>query len=131
VTARRTPPPKNPVTLPAREAFMLYMKHWQELLGLMDWRISLSTKPAKKTNMAEVGRHYEARLAVIYLGEDFGPVSVDDDSLSEIALHEALHILLYELLEVRRDDEVPEDVVASIEHRVIHILVGLLAGKGH
>jgi hypothetical protein len=128
VTARRAPA-KNPVTLPAREAFMLYMRHWQEHLGLIDWRISLATKPAKKANMAEVHRDYKARLATVFLGEDFGPVSVDDESLAEIALHEVLHILMFELLEVRRDDEVPEDVVDSVEHRVIHVLVGAITGR--
>lgn len=123
---------KNPVTPDAREAFMLYMQEWQERLGLVDWRISLDAKPAARANMAEVASlDYESRIAVVRLGEDFGTVAVDDLSLEQIAAHEVFHILLKPLITCASDPKCPDDVTNSEEHRVIHILVRLLVGKGH
>jgi len=121
--------PKHPVTPPARDAFLLYVRHWQERLGLLDWRIVVSAKPAAKAHMAEVASmDLAARLASLRLGADFGSVPVGDASLEELALHEVLHVFLHELIECCRDDDVPADVVASVEHRVIHLLCRLLAG---
>jgi hypothetical protein len=131
MTARRKPP-TNPVTLPAREAFILYVREWQERLGMADWRVTVSDKPAARANMAEVVRmDYMARLASIRIGTDFGSATVGDESLEQVALHEMLHVFLKSLIEIAGDENCPADVLASEEHRVIHILVGLLAGKGH
>jgi hypothetical protein len=124
--------PANPVSLPAREAFVLYVREWQERLGLSDWRISVSSKPAARANMAEVASvDYQARLAVIRIGTDFGSAHVGDESLEQVALHEVLHVFLKSIIEIAGDEACPADVLASEEHRVIHVLVGLLAGKGH
>jgi uncharacterized protein YecE (DUF72 family) len=41
---KKTPaPPANPVTQEARDCFALFVKKWQELLGLRDWRIEPSS----------------------------------------------------------------------------------------
>lgn len=123
---------KNPITPSAREAFVLYVREWQERLNLSDWRIHVDNTPAENSNMAEVVRmDYESRLAVIRIGADFGSVTVDDESLEKIACHEVFHVFLHSLLECAGDGNCPDDVIASEEHRVIHVLVNLLVGKGH
>jgi hypothetical protein len=123
---------KKGITPPAREAFILYVRQWQERLNLHDWRISVSAKPAAKANAAEVAiLDLEARLASIRIGTDFGSLPIDDQSLDEFALHEVLHIFLFEFKSLcRHECVVAEDVLMSSEHRLIHSLVHVLAKGG-
>lgn len=122
--------PANPVTPPAREAFVLYLKHWQERLGLIDWRIVVSAKPAAKTDMAAIhGMDYEARLAPVRLGPDFGGLPVTDESIEALAVHELGHVMLKELIVLCRDPKVPDDVIYAAEHRVINAYTHALTGR--
>jgi hypothetical protein len=129
VTAARKRP-LHPVTPPAREAFLLYVHTWADRLGLQDWRITVSAKPAAKANMAEVHEvDYEARLAVLRIGEDFGSAPVNDESIEETALHEVLHVFLKELIYLASDQNLDDDVLNSAEHRVIHSLIRALKAQ--
>jgi hypothetical protein len=121
---------RSAVTPAARDAFLLYVHQWQERLGLLDWRVVVSQKPAGRANMAEVASiDLEARLATIRIGRDFGDsVPVNDASLEALALHEVLHVFLFEFKSMHSHEKtMPDDMAMSAEHRVIHTLVNLLA----
>lgn len=74
-------------------AFDEYIKKWQGILSLNDWRIERSTRRPKK-NMAEVVFNDGAMLATYAIGQNFGSAEVTPDSLERTALHEVLHVCL-------------------------------------
>ncbi len=117
--------PRNPVTADDREAFKTYLLLWQDRLGLQDWRVHLAGKPATGGNMAEVTCDHKARLANVKLGKDFGGTPVTAESLEGTALHELLHVLLYEIHN-QVDIGLKDEQLDSAEHRVIHVLERLL-----
>jgi hypothetical protein len=121
-----TTPPRNPLTESDKDAFDVYLLHWQEVLGLIDWRIRRSRKkPAAKANMADIKIYHVPRMANVFLGDDFGGMPVTDESLSEVALHECLHVLLAELVN-QVDYGIEGAARDSAEHRVVHVLEKLL-----
>jgi hypothetical protein len=126
-----TKKPANPVKQADSDAFDLYLLKWQDRLNLNDWRIERSPKPAR-TSLAEVSSmDLKARLAIYKIGADFGDTKpVTSQSLEEIACHEVLHVLLYELIAFARDPKSQDVDVDSAEHRVIHTLVRLLVPEG-
>lgn len=116
--------PTNPVTPEAREAFLLYLQEWRERLGLHDWRVVLSEKPS--TAAGDVRCNLEARLATIRLGTDFHNEPVNDETIEDTAVHELLHVLLFEFKTFAQNPASNEADVRSAEHRVIHALLNLL-----
>jgi hypothetical protein len=100
-------PPANPVTKAHAQQFSACVDFWANVLGLGDWRVVVSD--------------LEQRSATIRLGADFGPASVTARSLSELALHECLHIFLHEFKEVVQAN-VTQDDILSAEHRIINVL---------
>jgi hypothetical protein len=113
----------NPVGDAHLAAFRRYIIIWQAKLNLQDWRIIESK--ARSKSMAEVTRELAPRLARWKLGTHFGQEPVTSYTLEATALHELLHILLKELIEVARSDHCAEDI-ESAEHRVINTLEKLL-----
>jgi hypothetical protein len=124
-------PPRSPVPPEADAEFTKCVEHWQDVLGLSDWRIHVSkVRSARKEVMAELWNcDYEQRNATIRLGTDFGGYDVTHDTLNETALHEVLHIFLKELIELARDENTAADVLRSAEHRIINVLELQLAIK--
>jgi hypothetical protein len=84
-------------------------------------------KPAKAA-MASVEFTPAARLAVYRLG-DFGAEKITPDSLDKTALHELLHIFLYDLLCVATDRQASDEDREMQEHRIINLLEALLSNK--
>ena len=118
---------QNPVTDADADKFQAYMEFWQERLGLLDWRIVRS--PKRCANMAEVyKRDAEARLACYRVGSHFGAEQVNDYTLESTAVHEMLHILLTELIDLARSGADAKQVMAA-EHRVVHTFERLLVPK--
>ena len=110
------PPEANPV-LPEHVAlFDERMKHWQERLNLNHWRIERSPGRPKGV-MTDVAFDGDAMLANYRVGRSFGGSPVTLETIDATALHESLHILLFDL----RTN--PSDVT---EHGVINILEKLL-----
>ena len=102
--------------------FDKYVAHWQDVLNLHDWRIERGSRAAKAA-MASVEFDDGARLATVKIG-DFGSAVVDSESLSITALHETLHVFLYDLIQTARNNN---DVRLELdEHRVINVLEKLL-----
>jgi len=102
--------------------FDAHIEHWQTLLNLHDWRIERGTKPAKNA-MASVEMDDGARLATLRLG-DFAGTPINSQSLSMTALHEVLHVFLYDLIQTARANN--DSRMENEEHRVINVLEKLL-----
>jgi hypothetical protein len=107
------------------ELFAQSVKKWQQVLSLGDWRIERGQKPAKAA-MASVEFNEAARLATYRLG-DFGAEKITPDSLDRTALHELLHIFLYDLMCVATDPKSSDEDIEMQEHRVINLLENLLS----
>jgi hypothetical protein len=105
--------------------FAQSVKKWQQVLSLGDWRIEKGMKPAKAA-MASVEFNEQARLATYRLG-DFGAEKITPDSLDRTALHELLHIFLYDLMCVATDPKSSDEEIEMQEHRVINLLENLLS----
>ena len=107
------------------QVFAQSVKKWQQVLSLGDWRIEKGSKPAKEA-MASVEFNQTARLATYRLG-DFGAEKITPDSLDRTALHELLHIFLYDLLCVATDPKSSDEEIEMQEHRIINLLEHLLS----
>ena len=107
-----------------------FVKHWQQVLNLQDWRMERGSRPARGA-MACVECDSPARLAIYRLG-DFGSEKITPTSLSHTALHETLHVFLFELVAVAQDPKATPEQLESAEHRVINVLERVLGGiDGH
>lgn len=121
--------PKNPVTSVDVDKFDEYIQEWQTKLNLNDWRIVRSPKRINGA-MAQVAKMYlEDRLVSYKIGTDFGSDGVTDHTLESTAVHELLHILLFELVEVAATPGHTQEHLMSVEHRVVNTLEGLLVPK--
>ena len=107
------------------QLFAQSVRKWQQVLSLGDWRIEKGSKPAKEA-MASVEFNQTARLATYRLG-DFGAEKITPDSLDRTALHEVLHIFLYDLLCVATDPKSSDEEIEMQEHRIINLLEHLLS----
>lgn len=114
---------KNPVSADDALVFDEFVAQWKQRLNLADWRIERGTKPAKAA-MASVEFNAPARLATYRLG-DFGAEAITPESLERTALHELLHVFLYDLIEIACSKHDPDDLEAT-EHKIINVLEGLL-----
>jgi len=105
--------------------FAQSVRKWQQVLSLGDWRIEKGSKPAKQA-MASVEFNSSARLATYRLG-DFGAEKITPESLDRTALHELLHIFLYDFMCVATDPKSSDEEIEMQEHRVINLLENLLS----
>lgn len=101
-----------------------FVKHWQQVLNLQDWRMERGSRPARGA-MACVECDSPARLAIYRLG-DFGSEKITPTSLSHTALHETLHVFLFELISVAQDPKATPEQLESAEHRIINVLERVL-----
>lgn len=121
---------KKAKNIPNKEqalAFSEYMKKWQVLFGLMDWRIVLVDKVAPAGIMANVNFDPEARIAAVKLG-DWRGTAITDEALESTAIHELLHVLMFDLTSKIPDS--PHVDSGLIEHKIIHVLEKLLSTSG-
>lgn len=117
---------RNPVTEEHAREFEQHVSHWQQVLGMADWRIY-----RKQTRcgpyMAVVDTiEPEHRLAKYRIGKDFGATPVTSYALSRVALHEVLHIFLYDLIHTVTTHGKDGNDCLTQEHRIIHTLEPLL-----
>ena len=108
--------------------FDAYVRKWQDVLSLKDWRVERSNRAAPKGAMACVEFDDEARLVTYRLG-DFGNAPITSKVLEETAIHELLHVRFKDLIAAAssRDD----DMLESQEHRVINVFERLLIEGNH
>ena len=118
---------RNPVSPENALLFDRYMTKWQSILNLNDWRIERGIAPAKNA-MASIEFNAPARLAAYRLG-DFGAEAVTPKSLETTAVHELLHVVFHDLLEIAQTKSTPEELEAA-EHRIINLFEKILLQKG-
>lgn len=116
--------PQNRPSAEQAEEFDAYIKHWQQVLNLMDWRLERSSKPVRAA-MAAMQCDSQARLGSYQLG-DFGSTTVNSESLSMTALHECLHVFLFDLISTAQDRASTPEQLDAAEHRVINVLERVL-----
>lgn len=116
---------KNRPTEQQTVEFDKYVAFWQGVLNLKDWRLERGKKPAQAGAMAEVECNLNARLAVYRLG-DWEGEEITAASLSRTALHEVLHVFLFDLIDAARDPRSSDDQLAACEHRLINVLERVL-----
>lgn len=100
---------------------------WQEEFGLMDWAFLFEAKKGDGTKVAEVNMDREAREAIFTAytrGKHLYPPE-------RIALHEVLHVVLNEAIEIAalRGNHDHCDVAIE-EHRAIERLTNVIDGRG-
>lgn len=120
---KKPTPEKCIVTDAHRDQFSAAVVFWADVLGLGDWRITVSETRASRGVMAEVHKmDLEQRSATIRVGKDFNYTPVTERTISETALHECCHIFLYEFKRICQSDVATEDDIFSVEHRLINVL---------
>lgn len=102
---------------------------WQTRLGLADWRIHMSPKRAQGYMALMHKFDLTQRVVECKLGNSWWPNDLNSNGLERIAAHENLHVLLHELIETAKTHPADEDLIASVEHRVINAIVPLLVPK--
>jgi hypothetical protein len=110
--------------------FERYVKKWQVRLGLQDWRIVMSPKPAKGSLAEMANWDWRQRQVTCRLGPDWKSTPVNSTTLEQTAVHELLHVLLYELIEYAKETRSSPDDLASVEHRVVNTLESILVPGG-
>lgn len=120
-------PIQNRPTVEEAKQFEKYVRKWQQLLSLGDWRIERSSKIAKNA-MADVAFDAPARLATYRLG-DWGGEPITPESLEKTAIHELLHVRLHDLIATAQNKEATEEQLEAAEHAVVNVLERLLAGE--
>jgi hypothetical protein len=106
------------------QEFDKYIEHWQRVLNLGDWRLERGQRPARGA-MASVDCDASARLAVYRIG-DFGAAKINAETLSLTALHECLHVFLFDLIAAAQDSRSTPEQLEATEHRVINVLERVL-----
>lgn len=120
------PPPDNLLTDDDVAVFWEAMTHWQEKLGLQDWRITQSMRPPPGAMACMDKWDWAARQVRCRLNRNWKSEEPTPEAISKTALHECLHVLLHQLIESAKDARsLPEDVAAA-EHAVINTLERLL-----
>jgi hypothetical protein len=122
------PKPSNKPTAEQARLFDEYIRHWQIVLNISDWRLERSQKTVKNA-MASMQCDNQARLGVYQLG-DFGASPINKDTLSMTALHECLHVFLFDLITTAQDRSATPEQLESVEHRVINVLERVLYAEG-
>jgi len=122
------PKPSNKPTAEQARLFDEYIRHWQTVLNIADWRLERSQKTVKNA-MASMQCDNQARLGVYQLG-DFGASPINEDTLSMTALHECLHVFLFDLITTAQDRSSTPEQLESVEHRVINVLERVLYVEG-
>lgn len=125
---KKTKPAAIALTDEHRRAFDGYVRKWQRMLNLIDWRIGVSVVPARGKVLANVGPpDLSSRTATIRLGaawDENNPPTPQE--LEDTACHEVLHVFLHEMIAAHQDAAASDEDRASSEHRVIQVLCNLM-----
>jgi len=103
--------------------FDQYMVKWQTKLSLGDWRIERGSRAARHA-MASVEFNPAARLCTYRLG-DWGSEEITPASLEATAIHELLHVRLFDLI-ATASGKCTDEALEAAEHQVINVLEKIL-----
>jgi hypothetical protein len=104
--------------------FFTKVSEYQVMLNLQNWRIDRHLTKGNSSNLAEVATSNEDRSAVISLSKNWGEVEPTRQRLSEVALHECLHIFFREFQEASFYNN--QTITEGVEHSMVIVLQKLL-----
>lgn len=110
----------------AATRFEASCREWQEKFGLLDWSFRFEVVKSPSTKHAEVNMDHDAREAIFTFYAAGKPVYAPE----RLALHECLHVVLVETLEMTAlRASIDHKDVEREEHRAIERLVNVIGGK--
>jgi len=130
-----TKPVRNRITSEHVKYFRLRMKHWQEVLNLRDWRITVARSRHNGSDwnvqVEDDGFSWVDRLAFYKISTHRESYAVTNAWLDKMAFHEVFHLRLHDLkiqVEAYADEEAGLDHpdVISAEHAIINPLLNLI-----
>jgi hypothetical protein len=110
---------------PWTKRFEASCRKWHVKLGLTDWTIRYAVEKASDTNEAEVAYNCDSRHAKITAYASAGEAL----SPERVALHEMLHLLFADVIEVAAQRGSSHADVAREEHRLIERLLNAFDGR--
>lgn len=97
------------------EKFKRYCAEWIEVFGLRDYRFCFF-HPGGESGYGRCRANSLSRSARISLCKDWGKdIEVTDDELRRTALHEVLHVVFNQFVELSRERWVQEEEVLTAE----------------
>lgn len=110
----------------AAARFEAACREWQARFGLLDWAFRFEVVKSPSTKHAEVNMDHEIREAIFTFYTSGKPVYTPE----RLALHECLHVVLVEVLEVTAQRAcITHRDVEREEHRAIERLTNVIGGK--
>lgn len=106
--------------------FWKLVKEWQGILSLADWDIAQETELVcddDPATLADVASFPDYKSACLTLYQTWDETPITPKNLRGTAIHELLHVLLSELMELAGSREVTKKQLADAEHRVIRALI--------
>lgn len=109
-----------------RRKFAEHFAKWQTILNLSQWRFVLADKDAPKGVYADVSMDYPNRIATVRVSPS-ALAGMDEQLISDVALHEVLHLFLEDLHKAYATNS--QEAAGAAEHGAIQVLMRLL-GSG-
>ena len=111
-------------------AFWVAMDYWRDRFGLHAWRVHYSSKEATGQTMAAcTGWDRTAKMVTVRVGTNWLSTEPTPETISVVAMHECLHILLSDLIDAAIAAGEYSDEVLNAEHGVINTLERLLPAR--
>ena len=104
------------------ETFKQCLREWQAKLNLNGWRIVFSPIPAKGV-MAQMDKwDWRQRQVTCRIGLDWKSTPVNKHTLEQTAVHELLHVAVFELIQLAQTPGISQDDLLSAEHGFINMM---------
>lgn len=109
-----------------RKLFFAAATYWQRELGLDDWHITQQSEPSKKNLRAAVCEWDNSqRTCLLFHGTGWSE-KTEPAELERIALHEMLHVRLFDIAQTAIWNGADKDDIIAMEHQNINVLLRLL-----
>ena len=106
--------------------FWKAVSDWCVKFRITDWRIMKGQADKAEDCLADCTCTYSLRTAKITIYRDWGDeMPVNPDSLSEVAMHEVLHIVLAGLMEAAGQRFTTQQQLDDFEHDVIRAITSM------
>ncbi len=121
----------HPVSDQDKEQLYKYARKWQDLLSLHRWRLTPSNLPTNAMAELKFSKDNSHKLVKLLVGKHFGAEKVTAATLEMTAIHELIHILLYDYGEVCKESPYDTTRIMEAEHAIVHVLEKLLYELWH
>lgn len=115
---------QNTTTAKDFALFTKYVKHYQELLGLKEWRIDIMHQDCSDPDT--VSRAWfmskDEFISLINLSKHWSGDEITNSRIKEAACHEVLHVLLADIIRFAGLRFLPNGIIDEEEHRIIRRL---------